>query len=56
MQAAKFSLLRLEDGAENIHTKNWRPQLLVLTKIDPVTFRPVDQGTDARCSSGVVQH
>jgi len=43
MQAAKFSLLRLEDGSENIHIKNWRPQLLVFSKLDAVTYRPRDE-------------
>lgn len=32
IQAARFSLLRLEDDPP--HTKNWRPQLLVLSKPD----------------------
>ena len=32
MSAARFSLLRLEEGPP--HTKNWRPQILVLAKVD----------------------
>ena len=32
LSAARFSLLRLEDAAP--HTKNWRPQVLVLCKLD----------------------
>uniref|UniRef100_A0A8C4WUW7 Solute carrier family 12 member 4 n=1 Tax=Eptatretus burgeri TaxID=7764 RepID=A0A8C4WUW7_EPTBU len=32
LSAARYSLLRLEDGPP--HTKNWRPQLLVLLKLD----------------------
>jgi len=32
LSAARFSLLRLEDGPP--HTKNWRPQILILTKLD----------------------
>ncbi|XP_062373287.1 solute carrier family 12 member 6-like [Sardina pilchardus] len=32
LSAARFALLRLEEGAP--HTKNWRPQLLVLLKLD----------------------
>ncbi len=32
MSAARFSLLRLEEGPP--HTKNWRPQILVLAKLD----------------------
>lgn len=31
LSAARYSLLRLEDGPP--HTKNWRPQLLILTKL-----------------------
>ena len=31
MSAARFALLRLEEGQP--HVKNWRPQLLVLLKI-----------------------
>jgi len=31
MSAARFALLRLEEGPP--HVKNWRPQLLVLLKI-----------------------
>eukprot|EP00039_Didymoeca_costata_P006209 m.88294 g.88294 ORF g.88294 m.88294 type:complete len:942 (+) comp13158_c0_seq1:178-3003(+) len=34
LQAAKFSLLRLEDNTNSTHTKNWRPQLLVLTSLN----------------------
>lgn len=30
LSAARYSLLRLEDGPP--HTKNWRPQLLILAK------------------------
>uniref|UniRef100_H3AEI0 Solute carrier family 12 member 5 n=3 Tax=Latimeria chalumnae TaxID=7897 RepID=H3AEI0_LATCH len=32
LSAARFALLRLEEGPP--HTKNWRPQLLVLVKVD----------------------
>ena len=32
MSAARFSLLRLEEGPP--HTKNWRPQILVMAKVD----------------------
>ncbi|XP_046563365.1 solute carrier family 12 member 4-like isoform X6 [Haliotis rubra] len=32
MSAARYSLLRLQEGPP--HTKNWRPQLLVLLKLD----------------------
>ena len=32
LSAARFSLLRLEQGPP--HTKNWRPQILVLAKVD----------------------
>ena len=32
LSAARFSLLRLEEGPP--HTKNWRPQILILTKLD----------------------
>ena len=32
MEAARFSLLRLEERPP--HTKNWRPQLLVLVRLD----------------------
>ncbi|KAJ8366312.1 hypothetical protein AAFF_G00362780 [Aldrovandia affinis] len=32
LSAARFALLRLEEGP--LHTKNWRPQLLVLLKLD----------------------
>ncbi|XP_041125321.1 solute carrier family 12 member 4-like isoform X3 [Polyodon spathula] len=32
LSAARYALLRLEDGPP--HTKNWRPQLLVLLKLD----------------------
>eukprot|EP00041_Stephanoeca_diplocostata_P025237 m.656760 g.656760 ORF g.656760 m.656760 type:complete len:1031 (-) comp22706_c0_seq1:147-3239(-) len=38
MQAARFSLLRLEETPP--HTKNWRPQVLVLTKLNPETLTP----------------
>lgn len=31
MSAARFALLRLEEGEP--HVKNWRPQLLVLVKV-----------------------
>ncbi|XP_034237314.1 solute carrier family 12 member 4 isoform X3 [Thrips palmi] len=31
LSAARFSLLRLEEGPP--HTKNWRPQILILTKM-----------------------
>lgn len=33
LSAARFSLLRLEEGPP--HTKNWRPQILILTKMTP---------------------
>lgn len=42
LQAAKFSLLRLEEG-EQVHTKNWRPQVLVLAKITDHSFKPIDR-------------
>ncbi len=32
LSAARFSLLRLEEGPP--HTKNWRPQIIVLSKLD----------------------
>jgi len=32
MSAARFALLRLEEGPP--HVKNWRPQLLILLKLD----------------------
>ncbi|TRY60725.1 hypothetical protein DNTS_029054 [Danionella cerebrum] len=32
LSAARFALMRLEEGAP--HTKNWRPQILVLTSLD----------------------
>ena len=32
LSAARFALLRLEEGPP--HTKNWRPQILVLAKVD----------------------
>ncbi|XP_048879696.1 LOW QUALITY PROTEIN: solute carrier family 12 member 5 [Brienomyrus brachyistius] len=32
LSAARFALMRLEEGPP--HTKNWRPQLLVLTSLD----------------------
>lgn len=32
LSAARFSLLRLEEGPP--HTKNWRPQILILTKLN----------------------
>ncbi len=32
LQAALYSLLRLEEGP--LHTKNWRPQILLLCKLD----------------------
>lgn len=31
LSAARFSLLRLEEGPP--HTKNWRPQILILAKL-----------------------
>lgn len=31
LSAARYSLLRLEDGPT--HTKNWRPQIMVLCKM-----------------------
>ncbi|XP_032872587.1 solute carrier family 12 member 7 isoform X2 [Amblyraja radiata] len=33
LNAARYALLRLEDGPT--HTKNWRPQLLILLNLDP---------------------
>jgi len=38
LQAARYSLLRLEEGP--LHTKNWRPQLLVLIKLHPSQLTP----------------
>ena len=32
LSAARYSLLRLEEGPP--HTKNWRPQILVLSKLN----------------------
>lgn len=32
MSSARYALLRLNDGIP--HTKNWRPQILLLTKLD----------------------
>jgi len=32
MSAARYALLRLEDGPP--HVKNWRPQLLILLKLN----------------------
>jgi potassium/chloride transporter 4/5/6 len=32
MSAARYALLRLEEGPP--HVKNWRPQLLILFKLD----------------------
>ena len=32
LQAARYSLLHLEENPP--HTKNWRPQLLVLVRLD----------------------
>ena len=32
LQAARYSLLKLEEAPP--HTKNWRPQVLVLCKLD----------------------
>ena len=32
MSSARYALLRLNDGPP--HTKNWRPQILLLTKLD----------------------
>ena len=32
MSAARFALLRLEEGPP--HVKNWRPQILILLKLD----------------------
>lgn len=40
MQAARFSLLRLEEAPT--HAKNWRPQVLVLTKLDNETMVPLE--------------
>ncbi|KAH7642587.1 solute carrier family 12 member kcc isoform X2 [Dermatophagoides farinae] len=36
LSAARYSLLRLEEGPP--HTKNWRPQLLCLVKLNPDTL------------------
>ena len=36
LSAARFALLRLEDGPP--HTKNWRPQILILAKLDDQFF------------------
>lgn len=33
LSAARYALLRLEDGPT--HTKNWRPQIMVLVKLKP---------------------
>ncbi len=33
LSAARYSLLRLEAGPP--HTKNWRPQIIILSKLDP---------------------
>ncbi|XP_049889485.1 solute carrier family 12 member 7-like isoform X1 [Epinephelus moara] len=33
LNAARYALIRLEEAP--LHTKNWRPQLLVLCKLDP---------------------
>nr|CAD7460580.1 unnamed protein product [Timema tahoe] len=33
LSAARYSLLRLEEGPP--HTKNWRPQILILSKLTP---------------------
>ena len=38
LQAARYSLLRLEEGP--LHTKNWRPQLLVLIKLHSTELTP----------------
>ncbi|EDQ91239.1 uncharacterized protein MONBRDRAFT_6305 [Monosiga brevicollis MX1] len=38
MQAARYSLLRLEEATISTHTKNWRPQLLTLIKLHPETL------------------
>ena len=32
LSAARYSLLRLEEGPP--HTKNWRPQIMILAKLD----------------------
>ncbi|XP_077982777.1 solute carrier family 12 member 4-like isoform X2 [Glandiceps talaboti] len=41
LTAARYSLLRLEDNPP--HTKNWRPQVLVLVKLDE-NFKPKSTG------------
>ncbi|RDD47585.1 Solute carrier family 12 member 6 [Trichoplax sp. H2] len=41
MQTARHSLLHLEDGPP--HTKNWRPQLLVLAKLNKHSENPLHQ-------------
>lgn len=38
LSAARYSLLKLEDNSYNIHTKNWRPQLLILVKLKSDSF------------------
>lgn len=38
LSAARYSLLKLEDNSISIHTKNWRPQLLVLCKLKSDSF------------------
>eukprot|EP00051_Salpingoeca_urceolata_P029211 m.6462 g.6462 ORF g.6462 m.6462 type:complete len:1025 (+) comp2653_c0_seq1:160-3234(+) len=40
MQAARFSLLRLEESPP--HTKNWRPQVLALCKLNSETYNIVE--------------
>ena len=32
MSSARYALLRLNEGPP--HTKNWRPQILILSKLD----------------------
>ncbi|XP_077866597.1 solute carrier family 12 member 6-like [Saccoglossus kowalevskii] len=41
LTAARFSLLRLEDNPP--HTKNWRPQILVMCKLDG-NYQPKESG------------
>lgn len=38
LSAARYSLLRLEEGEP--HTKNWRPQILILCKLQDTNMKP----------------
>ncbi|XP_013394889.1 solute carrier family 12 member 6 isoform X4 [Lingula anatina] len=55
MSAARYSLLRLEDGPP--HTKNWRPQLLVLMKptsgLQPKYPRTLDFAHQLKAGKGL---